>query len=175
MTVDNLPENLNEVSEKLLTLGPIGTLISRTLKAMLLPSEKVMLSFHQLQTSEAVAPGQPGSFGSLDLKVLTTQRFLTLGFYPTYHHFEVKDIHKLSHFSMQNRFATGYEGEGDATTAEERGFNPIEIVLELRFEDEHGQEVLTWNQDASRAEDIRTLYKQLPLLSSLVGKPLSEQ
>jgi len=175
MTVDTLPDALNELNEKVQPLGPIGTLISRSLKAMLLPGEKVLLSFHQLQTSEAIAAGQPGSFGSLDLKMLTNHRFLTLGFYPTYHHFEVKDVHKLTHFSMQNRFATGYEGEGDATTAEERGFSPIEIVLELRFEDDHGQEVLTWNQDASRAEDIRTLFKQLPILSSLVGKPLKEQ
>ena len=56
-----------------------------------------------------------------------------------------------------------------------RRFSPIEIVLEIRFQDEHGQEVLTWNQDASRAEDIRTLFKQLPVLSGLVGKPLKEQ
>ncbi|PKL76703.1 MAG: hypothetical protein CVV27_08900 [Candidatus Melainabacteria bacterium HGW-Melainabacteria-1] len=175
MSVDNLPEALNDLVEKVTPLGPIGTLISRTLKVMLSPSEKVLISFHQLQTSEAIAAGQPGSFGSLDLKLLTTERYLSLGFYPTYHHFEVRDVHKISHFSMQNRFATGYEGEGDATTAEERGFNPIEIVLEIRFEDEHGQEVLTWNQDASRAEDIRTLFKQLPVLSSLVGKALKQQ
>lgn len=175
MSVDNLPEALNEVNEKVQPLGPIGTLINRSLKAMLAPGEKVLLCFHQLQTSDGVPAGQPGSFGSMDLKLLTNLRFMNLGFYPTYHHFEVKHVHKLTHFSMQNRFATGYEGEGDATTAEERGFQPIEIVLELRFEDEHGQEVLTWNQDASRTEDIRTLFKQLPILSNLVGKPLKDQ
>lgn len=174
MSVENLPDSLNEVIEKTQPLGPIGTLIGRTLKAMLLPSEKVLLSYNQLQTAEGVAPGQPGSFGSLDLKLLTNERFLSLAFYPTYHQFEVRDVHKISHFTMQNKFATGYEGEGDATTAEERGFNPLEIVLEIRFEDEHGQEVLTWNQDASRAEDIRTIFKQLPVLSSLVGRPLKE-
>lgn len=175
MSVDNLPEGLNELNEKLNTLGPIGTLINRTLKAMLLPSEKLLLSFHQLQTAEGAAAGTPGSFGSLELRMMTTERFVTLGFYPSYHRFEVQDIHKISHFSMQNRFSTGYEGEGEVTTAEERGFSPIEIVLEIRFEDEHGREVLTWNQDASRPEDIRTLFKQLPTLSSIVGKPLREQ
>lgn len=174
MSVDNLPESLTEFNDKLAPLGPIGTLINRSLKAMLLPNEKVLLHYAQLQTSEAVAAGQPGSFGSLELKLLTSERFLTLGFYPTYHHYEAQDIYKISHFSMQNRFATGYEGEGDATTAEERGFNPIEIVLEIKFEDEHGQEVLTWNQDATRPEDIRALFKQLPVLSSLTGKPLKE-
>lgn len=174
MTVDNLPEQLNELNDKLQTLGPIGTLISRSLKAMLLPNEKILVHFHQLQVSEEIAAGQPGSFGSLELKLLSSQRFLNLGFYPTYHHYEARDVHKISHFSMQNRFATGYEGEGDATTAEERGFNPIEIVLEIRLEDEHGQEVLTWNQDATRPEDIRNLFKQLPVLSTLIGKPLSQ-
>ncbi len=175
MSVDNLPEGLNELNEKLAPLGQIGILINRTLKAMLMPHEKLLLSFHQLQTAEGVAAGQPGSFGSLELKMLTSERFVTLGFFPTYHRFEVQDIYKISHFSMQNRFSTGYEGEGDATTAEERGFNPIEIALEIKFEDEHGREVLTWNQDASRPEDIRTLFKQLPTLSAMVGKPLREQ
>ncbi|MGV3523437.1 MAG: hypothetical protein ACO1RX_04395 [Candidatus Sericytochromatia bacterium] len=171
MSVENLPESLLEVQEKVAALGPIGTLITRTLKAVLQPDEQLLVCFHQLTTSE----GAPQSaFGSLDLRLITSERFLSLGFYPTYHHFDVKDIHKIAFFTMLNRFSTGYEGEGDATTAEERGYSPLEIEVQIRFEDEHGQEVHTWNQDATRPEDIRSLFKQLPVLSRLVGKPLRE-
>lgn len=173
MSVDNLPDTLNELIQQVEPMGPIATLISRTLKAVLLPDEQVLICFHQLQSSETQAEGQRSPFGSLDLRMLTNGRFLTIGFYPAYHQIDVKDVHKVSHFSMINRFSTGYEGEGDVTTAEERGFRPIELEMQIKFEDSHGQEIFTWSQDATRAEDISTLFKQMPTLSKLVGKPLA--
>ncbi|MBF2054292.1 MAG: hypothetical protein IGS03_12645 [Candidatus Sericytochromatia bacterium] len=168
-----LPDSLNEVLEKLNALGAIGKVVSGSLQRVLQPGEKVLLSFHQLQVSESTSEEQRSPFGSLDIKLLTTSRFLSLGFYPTYHHVDAKSVHKVSHLSMINRFATGYEGEGEAASAEERNYFPLELELVLRFEDEHGQEVFTWTQDATRTEDIKTLFQQLQMLSGLVGKPLA--
>lgn len=168
-----LPDALNEVLEKLNALGTIGKVVSGSLQRVLQANEKILLSFHQLQVSETSHEEQRSPFGSLDLKILTTERFLSLGFYPTYHHVDAKSVHKISHLSMINRFATGYEGEGEAASAEERNYFPLELELVLRFEDAYGQEVFTWTQDATRTEDIKTLFQQLQLLSGLVGKPLA--
>ena len=156
--------------DKLQEMGPIHTLISRSLQALIQPDENILLHFQQLQSSEN---GQ--TFGSLDLNILTSSRFITLGFFPSYHQYDIKDVHKISHFNMMNRFATGYEGEGDATTAEERGYNPLQTELTVHFVDEHGEEVYVWNQDATNAEDVRALFKQLPVLSRITGKPLAQQ
>ncbi len=173
MSVENLPEQLAELAQQLEPMGAIATLITRTLKAVFQPEEHVLLHFSQLQSSETQTEAQRSPFGSLDLRVLTNTRLLSFGFYPTYHQVDAKDVHKISHFSMINRFATGYEGEGDTTSAEERGYQPLEIALEIHLQDEFGQEVTVWNQDASRAEDIRTLFRQLPVLSKIVGQPLA--
>jgi len=173
MSLD-LPESLNEILEKLNALGAIGKVVTGSLTRVLQPNEKILLSFQQLQVSESVSEEQRSPFGSLDLKILTTQRFLSLGFYPTYHRVEVQGVHKITRFSMLNRFATGYEGEGEAASAEERNYFPLELELVLDFEDEHGQEVFTWTQDATRTEDIKALFQQMQLLSHLVGKPLAE-
>lgn len=171
--MENLPENIKEILEKLNALGAIGKVVTRYLQWMIQPDEVVLLAYPQLQTSDTAQEG--GGFGSLEIKMITNQRFLTLGAYPTYHHFEVLDIHKISHYSFNSRFATGYEGEGDVTTAEERGYNPREIEMEVRFQDEHGQEIFVWHQDASRGEDIKTLFQFVPILSRIAGKPLQSQ
>lgn len=173
MSVENLPEHFTELTQQLEPMGPIATMITRTLKAVFQPEEHVLLHFYQLQSSETQAEGQRSTFGSLDLRVLTNSRLLTFGFFPTYHQVDAKDVHKIAHFSMINRFATGYEGEGDATSAEERGYQPLEIAIEIHLQDEFGQEVTVWNQEASRPEDIRTLFRQLPILSKISGQALA--
>ena len=173
MTVENLPEQLTELVQQLEPMGPIATLITRTLKAVFQPEEHLLLHFAQLQSSEAQTEEKRSPFGSLDLRVLTNTRLLTFGFFPTYHQVDAKDVHKISHFSMVNRFATGYEGEGDATSAEERGYQPLEIELEIHLQDEFGKDVTTWTQEATRPEDIRTLFRQLPVLSKIAGQPLA--
>ena len=174
MTTDpSFPESLNELMEKLQPLGPIATLISRTLKTALQPEERILLTYHHLEVSEE--PGQQRPvMGNCEIRLVTSLRFLTLGFFPTYHQVMAEDIYKMSSFTLTNRFATGYEGEGDATTAEERGFNPLEIRLDAVFVNEQGETVKEWNQDASRPEDIKFLYRMLPTLSKMMGKPLAE-
>lgn len=169
----NLPENLNELFEKLTPLGPVATVIQRTLKATLQPEERILIAYHHLETSEENGQQRP-VLGSCEIKMITSQRFLTLGFFPTYHQIMSEEIHKLSRFSLTNRFATGYEGEGDLTSAEERGFNPLEIQLEATFINERGEVVKEWNQEGSRPEDIKFLYRLLPVLSKMIGKPLAE-
>ena len=52
---------------------------------------------------------------------------------------------------------------------------PKSAELTIQFADEHGQEVYVWNQDATSAEDVRALFKQLPMLSRITGKPLAHQ
>ncbi len=168
--MSELPESMKELFEQLQPMGPISTLITRSLQAILQPNEQVLLHYFQLQSSES-----EGTFGSLDLHMLTSGRFITVGFFPSYHHYDVKAVHKIAHFNMMNRFATGYEGEGDATTAEERGYNPLQTELTVKFVDEHGQEVFTWSQEANTTEDVRALFKQLPVLSRISGKPLATQ
>lgn len=171
MSAEQIPDNVKEVVERLTAVGPIGKILTRYLQWMIQPDEVILLAYPQLQMGEDEAE----SFGSLDLKMLTNQRFLTLGLYPTYHSFDVKDVHKIAHFNLNSRFSTGYEGEGEVTTAEERNFQPREIEVEVRFEDEFGKEVFVWNQDASRAEDIKTLFQFVPILSRISGKALREQ
>lgn len=168
--MSELPDSIKEMLEKLQEMGPIHTLITRSLQAILQPDESILVHFHQLQSSET-----GNTFGSLDINMLTSSRFITLSFFPSYHQYDVKDVHKVAHFKMMNRFATGYEGEGDATTAEERGYNPLQTELTIQFADEHGQEVYVWNQEATNAEDVRALFKQLPMLSRITGKPLAHQ
>jgi hypothetical protein len=174
MSIDpSLPENLNELLEKLQPLGTISTLISRTLKSAIHPDERILVAYNHLEVSEEVGQQRP-VMGSCEIRLVTSHRFVTLGFFSTYHQVMAQDIHKLASFSLTNRFATGYEGEGDATTAEERGFTPLEIRLEAVFVNEHGETVKEWNQDASRPEDIKFLYRLLPILSKMMGKPLAE-
>ncbi|PIQ28739.1 hypothetical protein COW36_11770 [bacterium (Candidatus Blackallbacteria) CG17_big_fil_post_rev_8_21_14_2_50_48_46] len=169
----SLPENLNELFEKLTPFGPVGTVIQRTFKAAIQPEERILIAYHHLESSEEVGQQKP-VMGSCEIKLITSQRFLTLGFFPTYHQIMSHEIHRLASFSLTNRFATGYEGEGDATSAEERGFNPLEIQLEAVFVNEQGETVKEWNQEGSRPEDIKFLYRLLPTLSKMMGKPLAE-
>lgn len=178
MSLANLPESITEIIEKLNGIGAIGKVVGRYLDWMIQPDEVILLAYPQLQLSETASDAgvvAGGTFGSLELKMLTNQRFLTLGIFPTYHHFDVKDVHKISHYSFTSRFSTGYEGEGDVTTAEERGYNPREIEMEVRFEDAFGREIFLWNQDASRGEDIKILFQFVPILSRISGKLLQEQ
>lgn len=172
-TDPHLPESLNELFEKLNPLGPVATIIQRTFKAALQPEERILVAYHHLETSETSEQQRP-VLGSCEMKLITSQRFLTLGFFPTYHQITSEAIYKLARFSLTNRFATGYEGEGDVTTAEERGFNPLEIQLQAIFTNEHGEVVKEWTQEASRPEDIKFLYRLLPVLSKIIGKPLVE-
>lgn len=175
---DQLPETLQELFKKLEPLGAISTLISRTLQAVLLPQEKILLPFYQMEKSENYTPEgeapKPPSLGTCEIKLITTHRFISMGFYPSYHRIDIKDVHAVSAFTMTNRFSTGYEGEGEVTTAEERGYNPKEIQIQVHFVDAHGENVAEWVPEASRPEDIKTLFKQLPTLSKLVGRPLAE-
>ncbi len=165
---NDLHETLTELYQKLQPLGPIATIVQRMVKALLQPDETILIPFYQLELDESGA-----RFGSCDLRLITTGRYLELGFYPGYHQFNIKQVHAISTFDVLNRFSTGYEGEGDATTAEERGFNPLEMQVQVYFVDARHEQVAHWEQEASRPDDIKALYKQIPVLSKLVGKPLA--
>lgn len=166
-------ENLLDLFQKLKTVGPVANVIARTLKGILGATEKVLVCFYQLELSEDVT-SQPATMGSCDISLITNGRFLTLGFYPAYHRIEVKDVYKISGFNIQHRFATGYETEGELGNAEERGFTPIEIQVNVFFVDQNGHAVGEWNQETSRPDDIKTLFKQTQLLGKLTGVPLAE-
>jgi hypothetical protein len=168
-----LPENLTELFKKLEALGPVATLIQRTFKLSIQPEERILIAYYHLETSEDPSLQRP-LLGSCEIRMITTLRFITLGFFSSYHQVTSQEIHKLDSFSITNRFATGYEGEGDVTSAEERGFSPLEIQLEAKFVNTRGETVVEWNQEGSQPEDIKFLFRLLPVLSKMMGKPLAE-
>lgn len=160
--------NLVNLFQKLKPLGQVANVIAQTVKSVVPTLGEVKSCFYQLETSESDT-----KFGHCEMVMITADRFVKLGFYPTYHNVDVQSIYQVDKVNLESRYATGYEGEDELATAEDRGYQPIELKLNVCFSNQVGQSIVEWNQDNARPEDMEMLFTEANLLTQWVGKPLS--
>lgn len=166
-------EKVKELLKRVLPMGPIGNVMLQTIKEVLPPSERIIACFYLLDYSEAsLGAGEQPTFYASVVQLLTTQRFVDLGFYPKYHSQRVLAVSGIGEVRLENTFVTGFEGE--EASAEATGFRPLQTKLSATLLDPAGRVLDTWMIEATRPEQIDNVLEIHRSLSRVVGRPLAE-
>ncbi len=168
-------ELLIELAKKLNTLGKITEVIFTSLSEVITQEEKILFCHYQLQTGNkylengAVVP----QFYSCEMNLLTTDKFLILGFFPTAHTISVKSIDHIGDLSIQKMFGSQYD-ESTEMGAEENSYNPTQLKVSYVFNNSKNEKVAVWDIDTMDEQQIKSILSQTRLLSQHIGKPLSK-
>lgn len=170
---EKLHEKLIELLWKIKGMGKIGDVIIRTVKETVSPQERIITCFYHLELSEQLKD-KTGSvtFYSCEIHMITTLNYIVLGFYPSFHSYQIKPIHHISELKLENRFSTGYEEEQQSP--EDKNYVPALVKLNVTFADLHNNKVGEWNADATRPETVALLLEQVKILAKCTGFPLSK-
>ena len=169
---DKLHEKLIELLWKIKGMGKIGDVIIRSVKETVSPNERILTCFYHLDLSEQMKSkdAQP-TFYSCEIHLVTTMNYIVLGFYPNFHSAHIKQIDHISELRIENRFVTGFDEE--EKTAEDKDYEPINVIFTVAFANKNGDRVCEWNAEASRKETLVLLQEQARVLEKIVGQPLS--
>lgn len=167
-------ENLIELAKKLNSLGKITEVIFTSLSEMVRPEEKILFCHYVMTTGNkyhengSVTP----QFYSCEMNILTDTNFLNLGFFPTYHSFNVKNVDHISELNIQTLFGNQYD-ESTEMGAEENSYNPTQLKVSYVFNNSKGEKIANWDIDTMEEQSIKSIMSQTKMLSPYIGKPLS--
>lgn len=167
-------EQLIDLAKKLNSLGKITEVIFTSLSEIITPEEKILFCHYQMQTGNkyhengSVTP----QFYSCEMNILTDTNFLSIGFFPTYHSFNVKNVDHIGELNIQTLFGSQYD-ESTEMGAEENSYNPTQIKINYVFNNSKGEKVAVWDIDTMDPQNIKSIVSQTKALSQYIGKPLS--
>lgn len=168
-------ERLIELAKKLNSLGKITEVIFTSLSDVIMPSEKIMVCYYELQTGQRYLENGTTvpQFYSCDLNILTDINYLSLNFAPTSHTIQIKNVDHISELNIQKLFGSKYD-EDSEFGAELNGFNPTQIKISYVFNNSRGEKVATWDIDTMNEENIKMILSQTNSLAQHIGKPLAK-
>ncbi|MBC7542978.1 MAG: hypothetical protein H7338_09635 [Candidatus Sericytochromatia bacterium] len=168
-------DKLIELLKRVHPMGQIGAVMLQVIREVMPHHEKIVACYYQLDFSEG-DPTQGGqtTFYSSIVQLLTDHHFIDLGFYPKYHSQRVLAVHAVQDLRLENTFITSFDDGGDEeiSTAESRGFRPVQTKFQAALIDSHGQKLENWLIEVSRPEQIENLVQIHNTLKRVVGKPL---
>lgn len=168
-------ELLIELAKKLNSFGKITEIIFTSLSEVITQEEKILFCHYQLQTGNKYLDN--GSFVpqfySCEMNILTTNNFLSLGFFPTAHTIGVKNVDHIGELNIEKMFGNQYD-ESTELGAEENSYNPTQIKVNYVFNNSRNEKVAVWDIDTMDEQHMKSILTQTTLLSQHIGKPLSK-
>lgn len=168
-------ERLIELAKKTNNLGKITEQIFTQLSDLVTLNEKVLICYYQLQVGEVPVQGggSKQQLFSCELHLLTTSKFLKLGFYPTSHTYNVRKVDHIGELNVQKIFGSQYDIDSEIG-AEENSFKPSQLKFSMTFNDANGDKVTSWDIDTMEENNISLLLEQIKEISQHIGVPLAK-
>lgn len=165
-------EKLVELAKKMNTLGKITEILFLTLSDLILPEDRLLLCYYQLQTSERMSEGQNSpQFYSSELNIITGRSFIHAGFFQSMHTVDVKSIDHISSLTFNNLFGNPFDVDAEVSST---NFETSQLKVNMEFCNSAQQKVASWDLDTTDTNNINLLLPQIKNLVKYTGIPLAK-
>ena len=164
-------EKLIELLQRVNAVSGVSQQIWQTVQEIINPNERILSCYYQLEMREEETEEGVEAFYSCELVLITTGAFVTIEFFPKIQRYSLTKVYRISEIKVENRIfkedAFGKSTEPVKGLAQPRQFN-----MWVKFQDEYGRDVFTWDIESTKPENVKNLIVIARTLNRFVGMPL---
>lgn len=160
---------LVELLERTKGIVGMGTIIRTTLQQVLGQQSKIHTVYYTLEQAESKT-NEKGErvFYSCSIVIITSQAYISLGFFPKFHRVEMFNIATISSFVTEFRSPS----KDELKLIPDIEFIPESIWMKVQFSDRWGKETAVWEVDTAGKGYSNELLACIKELTPLVGQNL---